>query len=79
MLSCLLLQPCVTCWERAGLLALLYVMFYCVFVTYPCDVLVLHKLLLFVIVLFPDRTRYFEPETGNATKVSGSRKAKCPR
>ena len=24
----------VTCWERAGLLALLYVMFYCVFVTF---------------------------------------------
>ena len=29
----------VTCWERAGLLALLYVMFYCVFVTFPCGVL----------------------------------------
>ena len=26
----------VTCWERAGLLALLCVMFYCVFVTFPC-------------------------------------------
>ena len=26
----------VICWERAGLLALLYVMFYCVFVTFPC-------------------------------------------
>ena len=25
----------VTCWERAGLLALLYIMFYCVFVTFP--------------------------------------------
>ena len=24
-----------TCWERADLLALLYVMFYCVFVTFP--------------------------------------------
>ena len=29
----------VTCWERAGLLALLYVMFYCVFVTFSCGVL----------------------------------------
>ena len=29
----------VTCWERADLLALLYVMFYCIFVTFPCDAL----------------------------------------
>ena len=29
----------VTCWERAGLFALLYVMFYCVLVTFPCGVL----------------------------------------
>ena len=29
----------VTCWEMADLLALLYVMFYCVFVTLPCGVL----------------------------------------
>ena len=29
----------VTFWERADLLALLYVMFYCVFVTFPCGVL----------------------------------------
>ena len=29
----------VTCWERANLLALLYVMFSCVFVTFPCGVL----------------------------------------
>ena len=29
----------VTCWGRAGLLALLYVMFSCVFVTFPCGVL----------------------------------------
>ena len=28
----------VTCWERASLLALLYVVFYCVFVTSPCGV-----------------------------------------
>ena len=29
----------VTCWERADLLALLYVMFKCVFITFPCGVL----------------------------------------
>ena len=29
----------VTCWERANLLALVYVMFSCVFVTLPCGVL----------------------------------------
>ena len=29
----------VTCWERADLLALLHVMFYCVLVTLPCGVL----------------------------------------
>ena len=29
----------VTCWARADLLALLCVMFYCVFVTFPCGVL----------------------------------------
>ena len=29
----------VTCWERADLLALLYVKFYCVFVTFPCGIL----------------------------------------
>ena len=29
----------VTCWERAGPLALLCVMFSCVFVTFPCGVL----------------------------------------
>ena len=28
-----------TCWERAGLLALLYVLFSCVIVTFPCVVL----------------------------------------
>ena len=34
--------PCslvVTCWEKADLLALLYVMFSCVFVTFPYGVL----------------------------------------
>ena len=29
----------VTCWERANFLALLYVMFACVFVTFPSGVL----------------------------------------
>ena len=29
----------ITCWERANLLALLYVMFSCVIVTFPCGVL----------------------------------------
>ena len=28
-----------TCWERAGLLVLLYVVFYCVFVTLSCGIL----------------------------------------
>ena len=29
----------VTCWESAGLLALLYVIFSCVFATFPCGFL----------------------------------------
>ena len=29
----------VTCWENADLLALMYVMFYCIFVTFSCGVL----------------------------------------
>ena len=29
----------VSCWERTNLLILLYVKFYCIFVTFPCDVL----------------------------------------
>ena len=29
----------ITCWERANLFAFLYVMFSCVFVTFPCGVL----------------------------------------
>ena len=41
----------VTCWERADLLALLCVMFYCVFVTFPCVVLGQVKCL---IVSIPD-------------------------
>ena len=32
-------SPVVTCWERVDLLALLCVMFYCVFVTFPCGVI----------------------------------------
>ena len=35
LLSCLLLAALVTCWDRAAHLALLYVMFSCVFVTFP--------------------------------------------
>ena len=41
-LSCVLSVHCslvVTCWKSADLLALSYVMFYCVFVTFPCGVL----------------------------------------
>ena len=41
----------VTCWERANLLALLYVMFSCVFVTFPCGVL---GQVWYLIVLIPD-------------------------
>ena len=41
----------VTCWERANLLALLYVMFYCVVVTFPCCVL---GQVWFLIVSIPD-------------------------
>ena len=46
--------PCslvVTCWERAYLLALLYVMFSCVFVTFPYGVLVQ---MWYLIVSIPD-------------------------
>ena len=41
----------VTCWERAYLLALFCVMFYCVFVTFPCGVL---GQVWYLIVLIPD-------------------------
>ena len=41
----------VTCWERADLLALLYVMFYCVFITLPNGVL---GLVWYLIVSIPD-------------------------
>ena len=32
-------SPVVTCWERANLLALLCLVFFCVFVTFPCGIL----------------------------------------
>ena len=32
-------SPVVTCWERSGLFALLYVIFSCVFITFLCGVL----------------------------------------
>ena len=41
----------VTCWEMANILALLYVMFSCVFVTFPCGVL---GQMWYLIVLIPD-------------------------
>ena len=41
----------VTCWERADLLALLYVMFYFVFVTFPYGIL---GKVWYLIVLIPD-------------------------
>ena len=40
-----------TCSERAGLLALLYVMFSCVIVTFPC---VVHDQVWYLIVSIPD-------------------------
>ena len=47
--------PCrlvVTCWERAGLLALLCVMFSCVFVTFPYGV---QGQVWYLVVKIPDR------------------------
>ena len=41
----------VTCWERVNFLALLYVMFSCVFVTFPCGVLGQVR---YIIVPIPD-------------------------
>ena len=41
----------VICWKRANLLALLYVMFSCVFDTFPCGVL---GQVWYLIVLIPD-------------------------
>ena len=53
----------VTCWERANLLALLYVMFSCIFVTFPCGAL---GKVLCVIVSIPDLNllSYFKIEAG---------------
>ena len=54
----------VTCWERANLMALVYVMFSCVFVTFPCGVL---GQVWYLIVLIPDLCllSYFEWEVGH--------------
>ena len=41
----------VNCWERVSLLALLYVMFSCVFATFPCGVI---GQVWYLIVLIPD-------------------------
>ena len=40
MLSCWFIAALwsLTCWEKANLLAILYVMFYCVFVAVPCGI-----------------------------------------
>ena len=50
----------VTCWEMANLLALLYVMFSCVFVTFPCGIL---GQVWYLIVSIPDLCllTYFDP------------------
>ena len=51
--------PCileVTCCERADLLALLYVMFSCVFVTFPYDV---SGQVWYLIVLIPELAYFF--------------------
>ena len=45
------IQLVVTCWERANIMALLYVMFSCVFVTIRYDVL---GQVLYLIVSIPD-------------------------
>ena len=41
----------ITCWEKADILAMLYVIVYCVFVTFPYDVL---GQVLYLIVSIPD-------------------------
>ena len=56
----------VTCWERAGLLALLCVMFSCVFVTFPCGVL---RQVRYLIVSIPDL--YFLPCFNIKNEVEG--------
>ena len=50
-LSVILSFRFLACWERTGLLALLYVMFSCVFVTFPYDVM---GQTWYLIVLIPD-------------------------
>ena len=49
------LRTCVTCWERADLLALVGDV-YCIFVTFPCGIL---GQVLYLIVSFPDLCRLF--------------------
>ena len=46
----------VTCWKRANLLALMYVIFSCIFVTFPCAVLgqVIDCIKWYLIVSIPD-------------------------
>ena len=55
----------VTCLERTGLLALLYVMFSCVFVTFQCGVL---GQVWYLIVSIPDLLTYFLTLTRNTEK-----------
>ena len=52
MLCCLV----VTCWDRADLLALMFVMSICDFVTFPCGNL---GQVWYLIVLIPDLCRLF--------------------
>ena len=54
----------ITCWERADLLALRYVKFSCVFVTFPYGVL---SHVRYLSVLIPDRCLlpYFEEDITN--------------
>ena len=51
ILSCVHCSLVITCWKRANLLALLYVMFYYIFATFPCGVL---GQVWFLIVSIPD-------------------------
>ena len=57
----------VTCWGKFDILALLYVMFYCVFNTFPCGVL---GQVWCLIVLIPDLClrSYFDNENKSRFK-----------
>ena len=67
----------VTCWERAVLLALLYVIFYYVFVTFLCDVLgqvwclivLIPDLFFFLTVCNQDTQQRFDQD-GNQSLIS---------